>query len=73
MTTKARKAQNENATVGDVAENDTPVEPDEQPAVTPEGEPMQTRTVRKYVDPADDPSGGITGVPVDYIPAPAVP
>ena len=70
MTTKARKAQNENAT--DVAEDDTPV-PEESDATTPEGERMHTRTVRPYVDPADDPSGGITGVPVTFIPAPAVP
>jgi len=71
MTRRAPKAQNENGTVGD--ETDTTVVPEETDAVTPEGEPMHTRTVRPYVDPAEDPSGGITGVPVTFIPAPAVP
>lgn len=27
----------------------------------------------KRLDPADDPTAGITGVPVDYVPTPAVP
>lgn len=47
-----------------VAEASKPVE--EQPAKKPV-------VKRKRVDPADDPTAGITGVPVDYVPTPAVP
>jgi hypothetical protein len=71
MTTKGRNAPNPKPasaeTVDTVTEQDVEATPEVAPA------PEEPKPAPKKLDPADDPTAGITGVPVTYVPTPAVP
>lgn len=61
------------AAPGNEATSGTPAPPAADPKPAQAKPARKTPTKRKPLDPADDPTAGITGVPVDYVPTPAVP
>lgn len=58
---------------GDSATSEASTEPAAEQPKPEAPKPSRKATKPKRLDPADDPTAGITGVPVDYVPTPAVP